>query len=254
MVSALAAALWSELDTSDEGVTPLLVKALLTHSAFLKRVPSDLRSMHYGGLGTPGEVDEILGCTQSSATLIFQIPVAAQGYFEKFPFPMPACLESHQGLVGEVFMTLAHDAPLDHTYGPEYCRSNVTASLGTFPLDPSGGGKRKHKRQVPSVPANVSRGVESNLIEHGHKWSPVKLYHRRFTRGPGKGEWRCLVDRLDRAEAPSAEDQAVLLIITIRDTDPARQANVYDEVVRSMAQLGWQIRDLRVRSRERQRA
>ncbi|PCJ51631.1 MAG: hypothetical protein COA70_13835 [Planctomycetota bacterium] len=252
MVSAIAAGVWNELESGNQEVSPLLVKALLVHSAFQKRVPEDMQSVYYGGLGIPGNVSEILECSESSATIILKIPLLAQGLFEKFPFPIPKCLQGTGKLRGEIFMTLAHDCPLDSSFGFEYCRSDVKASLGTYSVDAESGTMR-HSRKVDSVPKTSDSGLEESQIRAGHKWSPIKLYHRNFKRGPAGADWRFFLDRVDRSENPSKIAQDVLLILTIRSEDSIGGLPVYDELVRMMNALGWKVGDLLVRTRERQK-
>lgn len=248
LVATVAAGVWRELDAVPDGANPLLVKALLVHSAFLRRVPSDTRSTYYHGMGVPDDVPSVISCTQSAATIIMQVPVPYGPHFEKRPFPMPSCLNRERGLRGEVFMTLLHDPPLDPNFGIEYCRSRVTASLGTMSVN-TDTGEETYSSQVHQVPRGETEGYEADLVKKGYKWSPIKLYHRTFQRGPTDREWRLRVERYDRAEYNDPDGQDAVLVVTIRDPDG--EAAVYNEVVRTMAQLGWAAQDLQIHSRAR---
>jgi hypothetical protein len=248
LVSTIAADVQRELSTTTDSASPTLVKALMVHGAFLKNAPFDRTRLNYDGLGTPPNVEQIINCRQSSATLILQAPVRSRPEFGKRPFPMPACLSESGKLNCEVFMTLLYDPPLDRGYGVEYCRCNVNASLGTVVIDPATG-KESYNRQVPPYPKELCEGYEEELIKHGFKWAPLKLYYRRFMRGPADKEWRLTLDVLNRAEFLPEEDQEVILVITIRD--PAGQARVYDALVREMNRLNWGAQDLGIRSRAR---
>jgi hypothetical protein len=129
LIATLAANVYRESNIGPGTVTPKLVKALLIHSAFLRSAPLDADLLKYIGLGHPLDLDQILNCTQSSATIILQVPVQPRPVFGKRPFPMPSCLaepgdgfraESNARFRGEVFMTLLYEPPLDRQFGIEY--------------------------------------------------------------------------------------------------------------------------------------
>ena len=90
---------------------------------------------------------------------------------------------------------------------------------------------------------------EKNLVRYGYKWSPLKLYYRKFSRGPSSKLWRLRLDMLTRSEFSFDEEQQVVLIITFRAL--ATGANVYNDLVTEMTRLGWTVQDLRIRSRLR---
>lgn len=250
LVSVIAANVHDELSVQGQGAENTLVKALMMHSAFLKGGVLSAHDLPYVGAGLPGDVDEILNCRQSAATMIVQATVRPGVLFEKRPFPMPRCLidEDSGKLRAEVFMTLLYDCPLDRQFGLEYCRTNVTASLGTMEVDEETG-EEVYKRQVNPVPEGVDALLSPEVLEHGHRWSPAKYYFRRFKRGPDR-EWRLTLSALDRAEHVSTP-QDVVLIVTIRALNES--SLVYDELVREMNRLAWNNGDLPVQSRARER-
>jgi hypothetical protein len=169
--------------------------------------------------------------------------------FVKGDFPIPQCLRTAEGKVrGEFVITLAYDPPLDLAYGAEYCRRNVEVSLGTY--NPSAP-KAEHQKKIPCEPRDISKLYEKHLVEHGFKWSPVKVYREDFPRGTAGDHWRVVVSAEDRKGASDPQPTTLALIVTIRD--PERQLPVYDEVVARMAQSGWVTQDLRVSDRVRTR-
>ena len=168
----------------------------------------------------------------------------------KFPFPIPDCLRNNDGSVkGEIIITLAYDPPLDPNFGAEYCRINIDASLGTY--DPESEGKREHRRQIPPEPKDMSKLYERYVIEHGFKWSPVKVYRRKMKRQSGN-DWRLRITRTDRREFFSSNPQSFALIISI--IDPGKKMPVYDEITRCINREGWIVEDLQVKDRIRVRA
>jgi serine protease AprX len=250
LVATVAANVIAELQVTPDATSPLLAKALTIHSAFLQRATrTTAREINYYGLGPPLDPNRIVHCAQSAATVILQIPVNTKPEFGKRPFPMPTCLVNpDSGLNAEVFMTLVYDPPLDRAFGIEYCRTNVTASLGTMERDDKTN-KDVYHRQIHPFPKALTEGYEEDLLKGGFKWSPLKLYYRRFQRGPVGGTWRLTLEVLNRSEFTLNEWQDIILLITIRD--PGGKAEVYNELVREMNRLGWGAQDLQVITRQR---
>jgi serine protease AprX len=104
-----------------------LAKALLIHSAAVARKSSRDSDRAYFGFGVPGAVENILSCSSSSVTLVFEPELRNSTFFEKWPFPFPSCLRLPNDLAfGDVTMTLVYDPPLDPAWGLEYCRAKQT--------------------------------------------------------------------------------------------------------------------------------
>ncbi|MEZ4479900.1 MAG: S8 family peptidase [Dehalococcoidia bacterium] len=204
-----------------------LAKALVIHSA---SVPDGLlqEGLHYYGYGLPNTFARLIHATQESATLVFE-DVLQPGYIlELDPFPFPACLLTNGKSFGQIRMTLVYEPPLDPTAGLEYCRANVSASLGTATLDRDG--KLRHKRQVHPFPDLSGQGHERSLIEQGFKWSPVKCYQRTITNGVAATHWRLRLELLHRSGEQSVS-QPFALVISISGDDGLP---VYDDVVAAL--------------------
>jgi hypothetical protein len=228
----------------------VLSKAILIHSAILRAERLQAKDLRYKGFGVPNNLIGALTCDPHTATLIFEPGEVRPGReFVKGDFPIPQCLRTAEGKVrGEFVITLAYDPPLDLAYGAEYCRRNVEVSLGTYnPSTP----KAEHQKKIPCEPRDISKLYEKHLVEHGFKWSPVKVYREDFPRGTAGDHWRVVVSAEDRKGASDPQPTTLALIVTIRD--PERQLPVYDEVVARMAQSGWVTQDLRVSDRVRTR-
>lgn len=228
------------------GASRNLVKALLVQAALLRTGPVTAHDLRYRGFGQPPPLAGVLSCESWGVTLVFE-PDLTQGFeFQKRNFPIPGCLRTPQGVHGEFVMTLVYDPPLDSTFGAEYVRTNVEVSLGTYDLNNEG--NREHRRRIPQEPGDVSKLYEKHLVEHGFKWSPVKVYRRRMSRVEGD-EWRLHIEVHNRAGAAFTNPQGVALLVTM--LDPEHKAPVYDETVRLMAARGWATHDLEVRERLR---
>jgi serine protease AprX len=254
-IASVAGHIYRELQIDGQNPTPSLVKALIMHAAFMACGVPDPELVKYVGLGCPPDPATILNCTKSSATCIFQIPVRTSPLFMRRPFPMPKCLvdPDKKGLKAEVFMTLHYDTPLDKRFAAEYCRHNVTASLGTVRpgVNEDGKATEAHTKEIGTVPRDLEKGWEAELVKSGFKWSPLKLYHHRFRNGPVDFDWQLQLKLEQRVEFRDEATQNVNLIVTIRD--PLGAKPVYDEMVREMNRIGWNATDLRLHSRQRAR-
>jgi hypothetical protein len=224
-----------------------LLKALVIHSAVLGGEVLTAEAIRYRGFGIPGDILDVITCAPWAATLVFEPELVHGLEFARDHFPIPASMRSHSNKVrGEIVMTLVYDPPLDGAFGAEYCRTNVDASLGSYDIGKDG--KRQHRRLIPPEPEDIRELYERQLIEHGFKWSPVKVY-RRSMRGLSGRNWRLRIELLSRSGFLPTETQRVSLVVTL--LDPEKKAPVYDEVVRLMQRQGWVTTDLEVQARIR---
>ena len=250
--SPQTAGLVANLDTVVTGhPTASMLKALTVHSALLRSGgilrASDLR---YRGFGLPGTLASVLHCHPWMSTLVFEPELPTGQEFEKIDFPMPSCLFTAAGkLRAEIFMTLVYDPPLDPSYGAEYCRTNVDISLGTYDFGVDG--KRHHECQVPAMPRDFNKLYEHHVIEHGFKWSPVKVYHRRMPQGVAGQRWRLCATVRHRKDFQATHHQEITLLVTIADLD--RRVPVYSDVAALMAKQRWVTQNLQVSPRLRVR-
>ena len=229
------------------GASRLLTRALLVHSAAMGSDRITDETLRYKGFGVPGDIEDILGCEPWQCTVIFEIDVQPSVRFEKAIFPMPPSLFSGDKLKADVLMTLVYEPALDASFGSEYCRSNIEVSMGTY--EPDSDGKFHQCKEVPEDPRLTGSGYERDLVEHGFKWSPIKVYRRRMPRGVEGKLWRLDIGVQHRSGHMATKPQSLVLIITIGD--PNKQAPVYNEMVNQMQLLGWAAADLQIRPRLR---
>lgn len=230
------------------GNSQLITRALLVHAAALQAGKLDPHELRYRGFGTPPDWSEILACESWACTMIFDFEVPPKVCYEKAIFPMPPSLfAANDVLKANILMTLVHQSVLDASFGSEYCRSNIDVSLGTYLIGKDG--KYHQVKQVPADPALTGSAYETDLVRHGFKWSPVKVYRREMVRGVSGAKWRLDLSLHHRSGFVPTQTERAVLVITV--ADPARSAPVYNEMVTQMNSFGWLATDLQLRSRIR---
>jgi hypothetical protein len=241
----LVSTLFSNLSHRIAGQTSqLMAKALLVHSAAMSGKKIDPSHLKYRGFGVPPDVDIILACDTWQCTMTLELEIASSVAYEKAAFPMPQSLfVGSDTLRANILMTLVHDPEMDASFGSEYCRSNIEVSLGTH--DVGQDGKRHQKKQVPEDPKLGGKAYEKDLVEHGFKWSPVKVYRREMVRGVKGQNWRLDLSVHHRSAHTPTQKNRAALVVTV--SDPAQKAPVYNEMVAQMNSLGWTATDLKVR-------
>ena len=156
-------------------------------------------SVNYYGFGVPESPVAILSCNPWECTVLLHGDIRP-GRTLHVPFPFPPSLEDHQQRRGSVRIALVYTPFLDSSKGSEYCQTNLTASFGRqFDYPPKD--SRRYKREIPPLPQKGGTGAqqEEDLIEHGWKWSPTKVYERTFTRmqiHPKEIGWRLSLELL----------------------------------------------------------
>jgi serine protease AprX len=245
----LVSTLFANLSQRISGQTSLLMaKALLIHSAAMEGRKIDPAHLRYRGFGVPPDIDVALACAPWQCTMTFELEIPQSVAYEKTSFPMPKSLFTNSStLKANILMTLVHDPEMDASFGSEYCRSNIEVSLGTH--DPGKDGKLHQKKQVPEDPKLGGKAYEKDLVEHGFKWSPVKVYRREMVKGVKGKNWRLDLSVHHRSAHTPTKPNRAALVVTI--SDPGRKEPVYNEMVSQMNKLGWTAVDLQVKSRIR---
>lgn len=195
---------------------------------------NDREMVNYYGFGFPENPAAILACDPWECIVLLRGEIRP-GMVLHTPFPFPSCLEDQQRRRGFVRVGLVYTPVLDPSKGAEYCQTNVSASFGRqfdYPeRDP-----RRYKREIPPLPQQhgISAQYERELIEHGWKWSPTKLYERSFTRmqiHPKELGWRLSAHLLLRRELEDRRDDVRQPFwMGIRIADPERRSPVYEEM------------------------
>ena len=226
---------------------------LLIHHATL---PSLLGNTHvskfapdFVGHGVPMQALDMLVTDDYGITLAF-VGTLQASHELTFPFTWPASLVSAAGSCrGRARLTLAYRTPVHRQFGAEYVRVNMDAYLRQEQIDTSTG-------EVSWKGRLKSEGIlyERHLIEHGHKWWPIKRYEKKIPRGLGNSsQWRLVVDSLCRTDVEFPAEGIPFAAILSLD-DPTKQAPVFDELRQTLRNSGAQISDIRTALRVAPRA
>ena len=94
------------------------------------------------------------------------------------------------------------------------------------------------KGKVPMEGEKGSSGYESAQIEHGGKWSPVKIHRQRFPNGISGDVWGLQAKVMLRANEPVLPNPLdVNIIVTIRSLDGNN--SVHSDGIRALDATNW---------------
>ncbi|MDH6503068.1 S8 family anti-phage peptidase IteS [Polynucleobacter sphagniphilus] len=245
IASSMAAHAWKNLEASSHShslnVTPSMIKALMIHSAQLASPDRSPIERRYFGAGIPKDITSVLYDSDSSFTMLFELDIVDATKWRKSPFPIPAALMENGKLKGEVIITAVYAPPLDSSAGSEYVRVNVDIGFGT--LSPDEEGRLQFKGQVPMEGEIGTTGYEDAQVEYGGKWSPVKIYRKKFSQGKTGNIWALQASLVRRAFEPQlAQPLRVVILVTLRALDG--NSNVYEDGRRALAATNWISQDL----------
>ncbi|BBQ13532.1 S8 family anti-phage peptidase IteS [Stenotrophomonas maltophilia] len=239
IVSAMAAQTWRALGHGgrQHGLvpSPAMVKALLIHSAELASPVRPPEHRRYFGAGLPSDPMAVLYDSSNSFTLVFEVDLVTGTKWRKAQYPIPASMLVGGKLRGEVILTAVYSPPVDGAAGAEYVRANLEVGFGK--LEPDSNGVMQFHGRAPMKWEQGSDGLESAQVEHGGKWSPVKI-HRKVFSGTAGSDWALQASMMRRAnEPPAQEPMRAVIIVTLRSLD--EDGDIYNEGARALASANW---------------
>ena len=247
------------LDYAIEGeVSRETIIALLVHNsdvpAPLQGKPLMAVARHMVGFGIPRPCARILGTGDHEITLVFASRIRRDQEMT-FRFSWPTSLVSPDGKCrGAAKLTIVSAPPLDQRFGAEFVRVNVNAALQQEHFDKGGDSRWRNRLDPLYLPGRGDWPVyEAERIEHGLKWSPVKMYGKSMPVGIGpSSNWRLQVSYLTRAgEEMPEEGVPYTAVLTISDL--AAERPVFNEMRQTLTSLGVRIADIRTAARVTQR-
>lgn len=224
---------------------PELLKILLLLSCHIKGAHNieKRESVNYYGFGAVEDSLSALQC-QPWESIILLKGELRPGYSLVTLFPFPSRLTSNGLHRGHIRMALVYEPWLDPSKGSEYCQTNVSASLGRVFDFPKEDKRPRYRKEIPTIPEEhgVGHQLERDLILHGWKWSPTKVYERTFTRllvHDKELGWRLSVELLLRNELEPYRDQVRQPFwLGILISDPDQKENIYQEIAQELSVMG----------------
>ncbi|ONX79037.1 peptidase S8 [Burkholderia cenocepacia] len=241
----------SVLDHLIEGeVSRETLIGLLAHHAKIPRTLEERTltqiARHLVGFGVPPSAHEILEKDDHEITLVIASRIR-RNQQAVFRFPWPSSLVGDGGKCrGRAKLTLVASPPIDPRFGAEFVRVNIEAAL----QQEQSNGRWKGRLDAVYLPGGVDVPiVEAELIEHGMKWSPVKMYEKTFPKGVGpSSNWRLAIEYLTRSGEEMPDDGVPFTaILTI--SDPKGEQPVFNEMRQTLTAQGIQIADIRTAAR-----
>lgn len=276
-VTSLAANLGYRL----EQFNPLLVRALLIHSASFTRLDvydnDTLRKEM--GFGKPAVLDDILYNDSDEFTMV--IPLDFNGHdYQIQDIPFPENLSDKDGYYeGEITVTLVTEPILKSGEGSEYCQSDVVVLLQTYDkityviLGATGVSSNYRNSFRLTGQENVlgksryskhsfrSSDTSLRTIISAEDYHPVKKYHVNLSQMTLSEKKKCLKNnrhwglsikatcrdstRADKESGQNVGDVKAVVILTIRD--PKKRGITYDTCMSQLVARNFTHNDIEVR-------
>lgn len=231
------------------GLSRETMLALLVHHA---QRPHPLRHKIFDpvarqlvGHGMPLTASEMLEGHDHEITLVFATRLPRDKQLV-FPFVWPPSLTDDGSCRGYARLTVVASPPLDARFGAEFVRINIDGALQQYNPKTDGWQGRLSPAYLP--PKSSAYPIEAERIEHGLKWSPVKIWETNRKGIGASSDWRLVVSYLARAGV-TMPDQGVPLtaILTIRDPDASNP--VFDQMRQWLTSRSVRLEDIRTASR-----
>lgn len=242
------------VDQFSNGSLPInVLKALLLHNS---EIPSTMRSKElkkeareFIGFGQAKNSKDIVENEESSFTFIFEDSLKRSEIVE-FNFSWPQSLVTNKSKCkGSVRMTLVYTPPIDREFGQEYVRANVEASLQQEKIKKNG--EHSFNKEVHSIwdtKLGEEANFEQNLIKHGFKWWPSKVYQRVSKQGFGNSNnWRLRVTSQVRDGVPYPENGIEFAVIVTIEDQSEESHKVYQEMLSNLRSIGVEVEEVQVR-------
>lgn len=200
---------------------------------------------HLVGFGMPLSSQEILDGGESAITLVFANRITV-GKKLSFRFTWPSCLVKNGKCVGQAKLTIVSTPPLDYKFGAEFIRVNIDARLRQLKKDGSYVGRLN---AIYTPEAGEGGLYEKDQIEYAFKWSPIKVYERKFLRGIGQTtDWSLDVEYLTR-DGEKVPQIGVPFTAILTIFDPKNEEPVFNDMRQTLQSIGVQTVDIRTATR-----
>lgn len=240
----------ASLENAIEGdVSRETLMALSIHYATLPEPLNDRHlntvAKHLVGFGMPQSSQEILEGGDNAITLVFANRITA-GRKLSFRFTWPSCLVKNGKCTGQAKLTIVSTPPLNYRYGSEFIRINIDARLRHLQKN----GKYLGRLNAIYTPESGDGGLyEKDQIEHAFKWSPIKVYEKKFLRGIGPStDWSLDVEYLTR-DGEKVPQNGVPFTAILTIFDPNNEEPVFNDMRQILQSIGVQTVDIKTAAR-----
>jgi hypothetical protein len=226
------------------GVSREAITALVIHHA---KTPSNMLSKHlkqirkdFIGAGIPAPVSETLLVDDHTITLVFN-GVLYDGHELRFQFAWPSSLVNSDGACsGNVKLTLVHRPPVDLNQKGEFVRVNLDAYLRQEEINKTTGEITFRGR----LKGDGAKREEKELVKHGAKWWPIKVFEDQFKSKGHSSQWRLVIDPLCRSNFAFPEEGiSFSVVLTISDDNST--APIFNEMRLQLQNDGANVADIR---------
>lgn len=268
-VPRIAASAAKVADILGDKYNPLLVKALLIHSASYpqgmveEEIEERVRKI---GFGIPSIVNDIVHNDENEITMIFPCHFQKGFEYQVAKFVFPEGLVEDGFFYGDITMTLVANPILNFNQGAEYCQTDVEVGLYTYAdehyIDLNNVDTSRYYRNSLRLDGCINvlseekysrrrnhggLGLwECNQIEKLHKFSPVKKFHvnlenmtdtNKHNALNANRHWALKLSALFREESENCIAREDLqfdayLIMTIKD--PKKRGIVYNQTMNQL--------------------
>lgn len=242
--------LLASLDHAIEGdVSRESLIGMTIHNACLPEILNDKKlrdvAKHMVGFGRPNCSSSILEGNEHAITLVFANRVYP-GRKMSFSFTWPPSLVIDGKCTGYAKLTIVSTPPFDYRYGAEFVRINVEGYLRQEQKD----GKMLGRLDPIYLPDSADAKLyEKDQIEHAFKWSPIKVFEKKFKRGVGPStNWKLDIEYLERdGEKVPFDGVPFTAILTIEDLN--KKAPIFNEMRQMLQSTGVKILDIKTAAR-----
>lgn len=240
----------ASLENAIEGdVSRETLIALSIHHAILPEPFNDRQlntvAKHLVGFGMPQSSQEILEGGDNAITLVFANRITV-GRKLSFRFTWPSCLVKNGKCTGQAKLTIVSTPPLNYRYGSEFIRVNIDARLRQL----QNNGRYLGRLNAIYTPDTGDGGLyEKDQIEHSFKWSPIKVYEKKFPRGIGPStDWSLDVEYLTR-DGEKIPQNGVPFTAILTIFDPNNEEPVFNDMRQTLQSIGVQTVDIKTAAR-----
>ncbi len=232
-----------EGDVSRESLIALAMHHARLPTALEQKEFKDV-AKHLVGFGVPDASEQMLQGNDHSITLVFANRIKS-GRKMSFDFNWPSSLVQNGKCYGYAKLTVVSTPPFDYRFGSEFVRINID---GFLRQQQNNGGYKGRLEPAYLPDRKTSHLYEKEQIEHGFKWSPIKVFEKKFSGVGPTTNWKLDVEYLAR-DGEELPDEGVPFTALLTIADLKAEEPVFNEMRQSLTSLGVETLDIKTAAR-----